>query len=330
MSFWMHLAASKEQKTIRRKLPDRTRERSGSRQGNPAHAVVGDGTHSAHAGLLVGCLLEAEEPVEAVLLLGLVLHAVLGDAAGAGRGDDHVVARTPVGRGGAGLCVCGLECLDDALDLVEVSPGLDKRLRMMIKNSARFIRFHDGARVHGNDTDRTGLLMVLKGSLRAYLLSSSGRECTLFRVEEGECYVLSCSRLLSLVTFDLFLDADGTTELLVVDSEVYNRVAVECLAAEAFAYRQAAMRFSDAMWVMEQVLFMRLEARVAAFLLDEVARRRRDSLSLTHDELARHIGSAREAVSRVLKQLDRRGVVLLSRGRVDVLDKRALRALVGV
>lgn len=172
--------------------------------------------------------------------------------------------------------------------------------------------------------------MVLKGSLRAYLLSSSGRECTLFRVEEGECYVLSCSRLLSLVTFDLFLDADGTTELLVVDSEVYNRVAVECLAAEAFAYRQAAMRFSDAMWVMEQVLFMRLEARVAAFLLDEVARRRRDSLSLTHDELARHIGSAREAVSRVLKQLDRRGVVLLSRGRVDVLDKRALRALVGV
>ena len=78
---------------------------------------------------------------------------------------------------------------------------------------------------------------------------------------------------------------------------------------------------------MEQVLFMSFDERLAVFLLDEVARNGSDKLQLTHDEIANHLGSAREVVSRMLKRFADDGYVSLSRGTVEVVDKNALRKL---
>ena len=97
---------------------------------------------------------------------------------------------------------------------------------------------------------------------------------------------------------------------------------------EAYTYKQSADRFSDVMWVMQQQLFMGLDGRLAVFLLDEVARQKTDKLELTHDEMARHIGSAREAVSRMLKSFAESGLVALSRGHIEILNKAALHDLI--
>jgi len=78
---------------------------------------------------------------------------------------------------------------------------------------------------------------------------------------------------------------------------------------------------------MEQVLFMSFDERLAVFLLDEVARSGSERLQLTHDEIAHHLGSAREVVSRMLKRFADDGLVSLSRGTVEVLNKTALRKL---
>lgn len=205
---------------------------------------------------------------------------------------------------------------------------LDKQQQAALVGGTRVARFAPGAHVHNGEGDCVGVLLVVKGSLRAYMLSSSGRECTLFRVAAGESCVLAATCVLSMITFDLFLDAEGETEVIAIDPDVYSQVVANNVAAEAFTYRQTAERFSDVMWVMEQVLFMGLDARVAVFLLDEIARRGTDSLELTHDEVARHIGSAREAVSRMFKYFANEGIVALSRGRVEVLNKAALRAII--
>ena len=82
------------------------------------------------------------------------------------------------------------------------------------------------------------------------------------------------------------------------------------------------------MWVMEQVLFMSFDERLAVFLLDEVARTQSDTLHLTHDEIAHHLGSAREVVSRMLKRFADEGLVKLSRGTIEILSKQGLRALI--
>lgn len=81
------------------------------------------------------------------------------------------------------------------------------------------------------------------------------------------------------------------------------------------------------MWVMQQVLFMGLDARLAIWLLDEAARGGSPRIAATHDEIARHLESAREAVSRMLKYFAREGLVRLSRGAVEIVDARRLRQL---
>ena len=101
----------------------------------------------------------------------------------------------------------------------------------------------------------------------------------------------------------------------------------ENIHAEAFTYRQATERFSDCMWVMQQVLFMGLDTRLAIWLLDEVARSGSKTIYATHDEIARHLGSAREAVGRMLKYFAREGLVELARGSVELIDVKRLRLL---
>ena len=171
------------------------------------------------------------------------------------------------------------------------------------------------------------MVFVRSGRLRAFMLSNQGREVTLFHVQPGECCVLAASCILPMITFDIALDAAEDSDLLVIDSHAFGTVSQENIHAEAFTYRQATERFSDCMWVMQQVLFMGLDARLAIWLLDEVARGGSRTIYATHDEIARHLGSAREAVSRMLKYFAREGLVSLSRGSVEIIDVKRLRRL---
>ena len=155
-----------------------------------------------------------------------------------------------------------------------------------------------------------------------------GKQITLFRIGEQESCVLAASCALTMITFDVFLDAASDTELLIIDSAFYAQLIEKNVYVEAFTYRQTAERFSEVMWVMEQVLFMSFDERLAVFLLDEVARTGSSALTLTHDEIAHHLGSAREVVSRMLKRFADDSLVALSRGKIEVKDKAGLRNLI--
>ena len=190
----------------------------------------------------------------------------------------------------------------------------------------RYTRFSAGDQVR-NPSTPAGVMLVLSGSLRAYMLSDEGKQITLFRVGEQESCVLTASCALSMITFDVFLDATSDSDLFIIDPVFFAQLVDRNVYVEAFTYRQTAERFSEVMWVMEQVLFMSFDERLAVFLLDEVSRTNSDKLQLTHDEIAHHLGSAREVVSRMLKRFADDGYVSLSRGTVKVLDKAALRNL---
>jgi CRP/FNR family transcriptional regulator len=94
-----------------------------------------------------------------------------------------------------------------------------------------------------------------------------------------------------------------------------------------FALETALSRFSDVMWVMQQILFMSLVKRLAIFLLDESSKRGSDLIGLTHEQIAKYIGSAREVVSRMLKYFSSEGLVEVSRKGIKIIDKKRLRAL---
>jgi CRP/FNR family transcriptional regulator len=97
---------------------------------------------------------------------------------------------------------------------------------------------------------------------------------------------------------------------------------------ENYMYKKAADRFSDVMWAMEQILFKSFDARLAIFLYDEMVNTKSNVIKLTHEQIAKYIGSAREVVSRMLKSFEKHDVLKLSRGTIEIIDKDKLRSLI--
>lgn len=193
--------------------------------------------------------------------------------------------------------------------------------------SSQIVKFKKGTNIHdGNEC--TGIILVRKGSLRMYMLSEDGKEITLSRFFPGEMCILSASCVLHTVTFDVFVDSEDESDCVVIGGCAFEDLARRMPEAKIFALESALSSFSDIMWVMQQILFMSMDKRLAIFLLDEVAKSGSDTVKLTHEQIAKYMGSAREVVSRMIKYFVSEGLVSSSRGAgITILDKKRLRAL---
>lgn len=185
--------------------------------------------------------------------------------------------------------------------------------------------YEKGEQIHRSDMGCKGAILVLSGLLRVYIVSDEGREVTLFRIHAGENCVLSASCLLDAIQFDMLIEAAEAVRAIVIPASVLHPIMESNPYVGLYMYKQATERFSDVMWMMQQILFMGADRRVAIFLWDEMVRRKQPVLRMTHDEIARNIGSAREVVSKVMKYLSEEGVVALGRGKVEIVDREKLR-----
>ncbi len=204
---------------------------------------------------------------------------------------------------------------------------LSARERAAILQGCVPMSYQKGTHVHRADMGCKGAIWVRSGLLRVYIVSEEGREVTLFRIHAGENCVLSASCLLDSIQFDIMIEAAEDVQAIVIPAAVLHPIMEHNPYVGLYIYQQAAERFSDVMWMMQQILFMGADRRVAIFLWDEMVRRRQPVLQLTHDEIARNIGSAREVVSKVMKYLSEEGAVRLKRGSVEIADREKLRSL---
>ena len=202
---------------------------------------------------------------------------------------------------------------------------LNNTEKELIEQSSYVEKYDKGMLMHRTDGSCKGLMTVLNGQLRTYILSEEGREVTLFRVNEEEVCVLSASCLMDTITFDVLIEATEDTEVLVLPAAELNQVVQQNPYIELFLYKSATEKFSDVMWTMQQILFLKIDQRVAQFLWDEMVQKNSMTLSITHDEIARYIGSAREVVTKVLKYMVKEGALELKRGTITILDKEMLR-----
>ena len=184
--------------------------------------------------------------------------------------------------------------------------------------------YKNGQNIHGGYEDCTGVIAVKSGRLRVYLLSEEGKEVTLFRLLDRDVCLLSASCVMRNISFDIYVDAEGPTELFVLNSAVYDKISKENPAVGNFMTDMISMRFSEAMWVMEQILFMKLDRRLAMFLLEEANLENGDTITLTHEQIAGHLGSAREVISRMLKYFSNEGILSVSRKGIRILDRKKL------
>ena len=158
------------------------------------------------------------------------------------------------------------------------------------------------------------MLLVLSGEIRTYLLSDEGREVTLYRLHPDDLCVLSASCVISQITFDTQICAQRETEVLIIPASIVAALGEQNLSVRCFLYELATQRFSDVMWAMQQILFKSLDRRLATFLLAEAERTGSSTIRMTHEQIAQHISSAREAVARMLKSFSEDGLVALRRG----------------
>ena len=175
--------------------------------------------------------------------------------------------------------------------------------------------------------DCMGLLAVHTGQLRAYILSDQGREITLYRLFDRDICLFSASCLLRNIQFDVTISAEKDTQLWVIPADVYQSLMEESAAVANYTNDLMGSRFSEVMWLMEQVMWKSFDARLASFLLEESLLEGTTSLRLTHERIANHLGTAREVVTRMLRYFQSEGMVRLTRGTVALTDPERLRRL---
>ena len=186
-----------------------------------------------------------------------------------------------------------------------------------------------GAVLHSGGADCTGLLLIKTGQLRAFILSKEGREVTLYRLFDRDICLFSASCMLRSLQFDVTIQAEKDTELWVIPTEIYQRIMAQSAPLSNYTNEIMASRFSEVMWLMEQVMWNSMDKRVAAFLLEEASIQAADRLPITHESIANHLGTHREVVTRVLRYLQNEGMVRLARGTVELTDRAKLEALGG-
>lgn len=198
----------------------------------------------------------------------------------------------------------------------------------LIINNSNTFHYTKGSTLHGGENDCIGVLIIKNGTIRTYILSEEGREVTLYRLDKGDICILSASCILQSITFDVHIDAETDCEIIQINSNVFSKLTSENIYAENFSYHLTTERFSDVMWAMQQILFTSFDKRLAAFLIDESTKTNSDVIKMTHEQIAKYMGSAREVVSRMLKYFVTEGCVSLSRGGIQITDKKKLRTFI--
>ncbi|OQB23946.1 MAG: DNA-binding transcriptional dual regulator Crp [Firmicutes bacterium ADurb.Bin182] len=197
--------------------------------------------------------------------------------------------------------------------------------RKTLLEHTRLQTYAKGSNVHGRQEKCTGFIIVVSGQLRAYLLSEEGKQITIYRLLSNDLCLMSASCVLKNISFNIVVDAETDTAITLTNPDIFDAVSKRNPEMEVYLREAISARFSEAMWVMEQTLFNKFDKRLANFLFEESALEQSDTIVLTHEQIAAHLGSAREVVSRMLKYFASEGLVKVSRKGITLLDRKRLK-----
>lgn len=220
--------------------------------------------------------------------------------------------------------------METLIDLLPFWKKLNPAQQKYLAASTNRRAYEKGTFIRGASDDCLGILLVLEGQLRVFTVSDEGKELTMFRLFERDFCLFSASCLLHGIQFDVMITAEEKTTALHIPPTVYKKLMEESPAVANYTNELMASRFSDVMWLMDQILNKKLDTRLAAFLIEESMLTGNTELHLTHEQIGNHLGSAREVVTRILKYFQNEGLVTLSRGKIVLTDKDNLEKLASV
>ena len=217
------------------------------------------------------------------------------------------------------------------MDIKDYFPIWDKLTsseQSTLNSSATKRKFIKGEILHNGLGHCTGLIVVTDGRLRAATISETGREITLYRLFRYDTCLFSASCIMNSIQFDVTITAETDTEVIVIPSDIYKGIMEESVILANYTNEIMASRFSDVMWLMEQVMWKSFDKRLAEFLINESSIEDTNILHITHEEIGNHLGNPREVVTRMLKYFVNEGFVKLSRGTIEIIDIKALKNII--
>lgn len=216
------------------------------------------------------------------------------------------------------------------MDFAEYFPiwgRLTDSQQQSLASNAEILRVKSGTVIHNGSMDCLGPLVIRSGQLRVYILSSEGREITLYRLFERDTCLFSSSCVMPDIQFDVIIEAEKDSEMWVISACLFKQLMEESVVVANYANQLISSRFTEVMWLMGQIMWQSFDKRLAAFLLEESALEDTPVLKITHEKIAGHMGTAREVVTRMLRYFQSEGMVKLTRGAVEITDRQKLRQL---
>ena len=215
----------------------------------------------------------------------------------------------------------------DIKDYFPIWEQLTLEQKERLTNGAKEQKITKGAVIHSGNADCTGLLLIRHGQLRAYMISDEGREITLYRLFDLDICLFSASCMMHSIQFEITIEAEKDTELWIIPADIYKNIMDSSAPLANFTNEIMAARFSEVMWLMEQIMWKSFDKRLATFLLEESALEESNTLKITHETIGNHLGNPREVVTRMLRYFQNEGMVKLSRGTIEITDPKRLAAL---
>lgn len=214
------------------------------------------------------------------------------------------------------------------LTYLSVWDKLNKSQQDTLINSAVNRKFKKGEILHNGSDDCTGLILIISGRLRAFTISEDGREITMYRLFERDICLFSASCIMNSIQFDITMAAEKDTEVVVIPSEIFKSIMEVSAPLANYTNEIMASRFSDVMWLIDQVMWKSFDKRLADFLLNEMSIEGTSTLKITHETIGNHLGNPREVVTRMLKYFVNDGLISLSRGTIEIIDKDGLEKII--
>ena len=200
-------------------------------------------------------------------------------------------------------------------------------LQERLKNAVIPFEGKKGIILHNGDIDCIGLLLIRSGQLRVFVLSDEGREITLYRLFDMDICLFSASCVMPDIQFNIVVEAEKDTQMWIIPPCLYKELMQESAAVANYSNQLISSRFSEVMWLMEQIMWKSFDKRLAGFLLEECALESSEVLKITHEKIANHMGTAREVVTRMLRYFQSEGMVKLTRGTIEITDSKKLEEL---
>ncbi len=178
--------------------------------------------------------------------------------------------------------------------------------------------------LHFGGGECAGVQIIGSGRVRMFITSPGGGDITLFRLIGGDVSILSAACMLNGMDIELDMEMETDCTIYTIPKKVYRRLYDESAVVKDYTMEMISEKFSDIMWLLNQFLFSNVASRIAGALLEHRALEGGDELSLTHETIAKDAGTAREVVTRILKQFQSDGLVKLGRGKVIIVDPERL------